>query len=63
MTFDPKRTSQPRYIRMDDKLWEAVKEYAKRDRRPITMQLELIVDEWLKLKDMEDVLDSTQGDD
>ena len=53
MTFDPKRTSQPRYIRLDDKLWEAIKQYAKRGRRPVTMQLELIVAEWLEAKESE----------
>ena len=48
MTFDPKRTSQPRYIRLDDKLWKEIKQYAKCGRRPVTMQLELIVAEWLE---------------
>ena len=53
MTLDLKRTSQPRYVRMDDKLWEAIKQYAKRGRRPVTMQLELIEAEWLEQKEAE----------
>ena len=51
MTLDPKRTSQPRYVRMDDRLWEAIKQEARQGRRPVTMQLELIVTEWLEEKE------------
>ena len=51
MTLDPKCTSQPRYVRIDDRLWEAIKQEAKRGRRPVTMQLELIVVEWLEEKE------------
>lgn len=54
MTLDLKRTSQPRYVRMDDRLWEAIKQEAKRGRRPVTMQLELIVAEWLASKEEEE---------
>ena len=55
-------TKTPRYIRLDDEVWKKVETYAKQENRPLSNMLEQIVVEWIKLKDLEDVLDSVQED-
>lgn len=56
------RITTPRYIRLDDEVWKVIAEEARRGRRPLSSQLELIVLEWLKLKDLEGMLDSVEED-
>lgn len=54
------KQTTPRYLRLNDEVWEKVEEYAHQQNRPLSNMLEQIVVEWIRLKDLEGVLDSVE---
>lgn len=56
------RTTTPRYLRLSNEVWQKVEKYAREQNRPLSNMLEQIVIEWMRLKDLEGVLDSVQED-
>lgn len=49
MTFNSKRTSQPRFLRLDDEIWKKVKKYAKEEHRSLTNMVERMLLEWIEM--------------
>lgn len=40
-----------KFIRIDPKIKKILRKIAKKERRPITQQIDVIVDEWIKMKE------------
>lgn len=47
------RTSQTRYLKIHDEVWEALKEEAERDHRTVTNLVQKILGEWVRKKEGE----------